>query len=32
MRAEIERFDRLLADRERQLTTLLRLAEEGVWP
>lgn len=32
MRAEIERFERLLEDRERQLSTLLRLAEEGVWP
>jgi hypothetical protein len=32
MRAEIERFERLMEDRERQLSTLLRLAEEGVWP
>jgi hypothetical protein len=32
MRGEIDRFDRLLIDWERRLSTLIRLAKEGVWP
>jgi hypothetical protein len=32
MRAEIERFDRVLVAWEKRLSTLIRLAQEGVWP